>query len=231
MSAAPVSVETDAGDLPAHLFLPPAGSGPGILLVQEIFGVSRYIRSRAEDLAALGYVVLAPELFWRVGVSAVPEGPGALEEAMGLLGRVPWEAAVSDAAAAIRSLRERPEVHGGVGIVGFCYGGGVGFAVAAREQPDCLVSYYGSALPGLLDLAPQVTMSSLHHFGLADSFIASDDVRAIEAAVTAQGARFETYEGADHAFDNVDFVGYDEGASTLAWSRTVDFLAESLPPA
>ncbi len=225
-----VTVPTDAGDLPAHLFLPAGGTGPGILLVQEIFGVSRYIRSRAEDLAALGYVVLVPELFWRVGVSAVPEGPDALAEAMDVMSRVPWETAVSDAVAAFHTLRDRPEVTGGVGILGFCYGGGVAFAVAAAEDPDGLVSYYGSALPGLLDLAPSVTAPSLHHFGLADSYIDVPTVRRIEAAVTDAGARFETYEGADHAFDNRDFVGYDEGASRLAWSRTVDFLAENLSP-
>ena len=62
-----VTVSTDAGDMPAHLWLPPTGHGPGIVLVQEIFGVSAYIERRAAQLAELGYVVLAPELYWRIG--------------------------------------------------------------------------------------------------------------------------------------------------------------------
>ena len=225
------SVRTDAGDMPAHLFLPARGSGPGIVLVQEIFGVSSYIRGRAQDLAELGYVVLVPELYWRVGVSAVAEGPDALQQGMAIMGRVRFEDAVADTTAALQTLRARAEVVGGVGLVGFCYGGGVAFAVAASASPppDCLVSYYGSALPGLLDAAPSVTMPSLHHFGLADSYLDEPTVRRIEAAVTPQGARVETYEGADHAFDNVDFVGYDAEASALAWSRTEAFLAEVLP--
>ncbi len=224
-----LTVETDAGQMPAHLVLPEAGSGPGVLLVQEIFGYSRYVQARAADLAALGYVVLVPELFWRVGVSAVPEGPDVLQEAMGVMARVPFEGAIADSVAAFGALRARPEVRGGAGIVGFCYGGGIGFAVAAQVAPTCLVSYYGSALPGLLDLAPAVTAPSLHHFGLADSFIDEPTVRRIESAVTGAGTRFETYAGADHAFDNPDYVGYDAEASALAWSRTVDFLAAALP--
>ena len=71
------TVPTPDGDMPAHLWLPASGSGPGILLLQEIFGVSRYIEQRAQDLADLGYVVLAPEIFWRLGVSRVDEGPEA----------------------------------------------------------------------------------------------------------------------------------------------------------
>ena len=61
-----VYVGTDGGQLPAHLWLPPAGSGPGLLLIQEIFGGSDYIKQRAADLAQLGYVVLAPEIYWRL---------------------------------------------------------------------------------------------------------------------------------------------------------------------
>ena len=80
----PVTVPTDAGAMPAHLWHPASGSGPGLLLLQEIFGVSGYIRRRAADLAEAGYVVLAPELYWRLGAGPVDESaPGAIEEAMG----------------------------------------------------------------------------------------------------------------------------------------------------
>jgi carboxymethylenebutenolidase len=168
--------------MPAHVWHPPKGSGPGILVLQEIFGVSAHIERRAADLAALGYVVVAPEIFWRLGVSRVEEGPHAFEEAYALLQRTDWAAAVQDAGRALERLRAMPAVSGGVGVVGFCYGGGLGFDVAADFGPDVLVSYYGSALPVLLGLAPpepgiptlaagQVTAASLHHFGLADSFL------------------------------------------------------------
>lgn len=232
MTTEQISIHTPDGDLPAHLWRPASGTGPGLLLLQEIFGISRYLEQRARDLADLGYVVLAPEIYWRLGVARVPEGPDALTEAFGLMQRVDWTAAVADGAAALDALRSRPEVTGGAGIVGFCFGGGLGFNVAAVTDPDVLVSYYGSAIPGLLELAPQVTAPSLHHFGLADSYIDAATVEQIRAAVTARpGVAFETYEGADHAFDNPDFMFHNADAAALAWQRTTAFLRERLPVA
>ncbi len=224
-----IAIPTPDGDLQAHLWLPTSGSGPGLLLLQEIFGVSPYIRRRGQDLADLGYVVLAPEMFWRLGVSEVANGPDMLQEGRALAGRFDWPTGVEDGVAALRHLRERPEVTGGAGIIGFCFGGGLGFSVAAVDTPDALVSYYGSALPGLLDLAPRVVAPSLHHFGLADAFLDNATVEAITAAVTPQGAVVETYEGANHAFDNPDFLFHHAASSTRAWQRTVAFLAEHLP--
>ena len=230
MTSEVVTVPTPDGDMPAHLWRPESGSGPGILLLQEIFGISRYIRQRAQDLADLGYVVLAPEIFWRLGVSSVDEGPGALDEAMALAARADWAAAVRDSADALEVLGSMPEVDGGAGVVGFCFGGGLGFNLAAVASPDVLVSYYGSSLPGLLDLAPRVTTPSLHHFGLADSFIDREAVERVREAVCRHpAAAFETYEGADHAFDNPDFPFHDAAASARAWQRTVAFLREHLP--
>lgn len=225
-----VSVPTEAGAMPAHLWLPPSGTGPGILLLQEIFGISSYVERRAQDLADLGYVVLAPEIFWRLGVSRVADGPDMLDEAVGLLQRCDWDAAVADAVAALATLRGRDEVTGPSGVVGFCFGGGLAFNVAAVSDPGCLVSYYGSALPQLLGLAPQVTAPSLHHFGTADSYIPADQVATIRAAVERDGVELHTYDGAEHAFDNPVLESmHSPEASRLAWERTTAFLAEQLP--
>ena len=241
MTSAPVPVSTPDGDMPAHLWLPEAGSGPGILLLQEIFGVSRYIEQRARDLAGLGYVVLVPELFWRLGVSRVEEGPEALEEALALLQRADWQAAVRDSLVALEQLGARSEVVGGVGIVGFCFGGGLGFSVAAESSPDVLVSYYGSALPDILGLvepdAPvtvvepgAVTAPSLHHFGLADRFLTPQVVEQVRDALEPlEQVTFHGYETADHAFDNPDFFLHDAEASRLSWERTAAWLAQHLP--
>ena len=74
-----------------------------------------------------------------------------------------------------------------------------------------------------------VTAPSLHHFGLSDSFIEPDKVEQVRQAVSGEGVEFETYEGADHAFDNPDFHYHHPEASALAWERTVDFLGRHLP--
>ena len=174
-------------DLPADLLLPEGGTGPGIVLFQEIFGVTDYIRSRAQDLVDLGHVVLVPHLYARLGDPVLEEGGDGLPRALELVQQLDWDRAVADGVASVEVLRSHAAVRGGVGVLGFCFGGGLGFAVAARAEakPDVLVSYYGSALPDLLALAPQVTVPSLHHFGEADSYIPVDTVRQIERAVTA----------------------------------------------
>ncbi|HSU03537.1 MAG TPA: dienelactone hydrolase family protein [Nocardioides sp.] len=243
MTRSVLSIVTPDGDMPAHLWLPEAGSGPGVLLLQEIFGVSSYVERRAQDLADAGYVVLAPEIFWRLGVSRVDEGPEALEQAFGLLQRTSWPAAVADGAVGLDALRAQEAVTDRVGILGFCFGGGLGFNVAALSPADALVSYYGSALPELLGVLPfdasdahlsvidpaTVATPTLHHWGLADTFIDRPVVEQVCAVLEKQpDVRIETYEGGGHAFDNDDFMFYDAALATLAWERTLAFLAERL---
>jgi carboxymethylenebutenolidase len=226
-----VSVATESGAMPAWLWRPESGSGPGVLLLQEIFGVSPYIRSRAADLAAQGYTVLAPELYWRLDEPPLDESaPDVVQVAMGRVSMLDWDTAVSDAVAALSHLRDLEGAEGRAGVLGFCFGGGLGFAVAAQADVDVLVSYYGSALAGLLELAPQVSAPSLHHFGLADDFVDTETVSRIREAVTGTAAdvRFETYAGANHAFDNHDFYYFHPEASALAWTRTLEFLADHL---
>lgn len=227
-----IDVTTPDGEMTGHLWVPEAGSGPGILLLQEIFGVSAYIRRRAADLADVGYVVLAPELYWRLDRQNVDESaPDAVDQAMGLAGRLDWQSAVADAVAAYGRLGELDEVSGTPGLLGFCLGGGLAFNVAVETEPAALVSYYGSSLPGLLELAPRVTCPSLHHFGTADSYLDAGAVRAITHAVTADGrpAMVELYEGADHAFDNDNFLLHHPEAARRAWGTTLGFLRQHLP--
>jgi carboxymethylenebutenolidase len=235
--ATAVQVPVLDGLMPADLHLPESGRGPGLVLFQEIFGVGDYIDARARDLAARGYVVLVPHFYWRLpgGDEVVPSGE--LDRAMGLLQQFDWELGVADGAAALAHLQQRDEVDGPVGLIGFCFGGGLAFAVAAATAtlgegaPDALVSYYGSALPNLLGLAGQVDTPSLYHFGLDDTYIPADTVREIERALTEgwTDVTFRTYPGAGHAFDNPDPAFHHEGASQEAWAATTEWLEEKLP--
>jgi carboxymethylenebutenolidase len=227
-----VGISTVDGEMPGRLWLPPGGTGPGLVLLQEIFGVSRYIQRRAADLAEAGYVVLAPELYWRADPTPIDEAaPGAIEQAYARSQSLDWATTVQDAVAALHHLKARAEVTGGTGVIGFCFGGGLAFNLAAVDEVDVLVSYYGSALPTLLDLAPQVTAPSLHHFGTADDYLGPEVVSTIREAVSAGGTvvEFETYEGANHAFDNDIFMLHHPEASALAWQRTLNFLGRQLP--
>ena len=120
--ATAVTVPTDAGAMPAVRWLPPSGTGPGLLLLQEIFGVSDYIRRRGADLAAAGYVVLAPELYWRLDPTPIDESsPGAIEQAMNRAQQLDWAAAVADSRGALENLAADDVVIGRPGVIGFCF--------------------------------------------------------------------------------------------------------------
>ena len=229
-SAERVKIDTGEGTMPAHLWRPADGTGPAIVLVQEIFGVSRYITDRGRDLAELGYVVCAPEIYWRLDDAEIDENdPEVLRRAMSVVSRLDWDAAVRDVQATLRHVRDLPEVTAGVGLVGFCFGGGLAFATAAVDDVDVLVSYYGSALGDLTHLDCDFVAPILHHFGLADAFIPAETVERVRQAVTAHGAVFETYPGANHAFDNPSPAFHHPEASAAAWASTRRFLNEHLP--
>jgi carboxymethylenebutenolidase len=223
-----VRVSVDGGEMPADLHLPAGDRGPGIVLFQEIFGVTDYVDARARDLAALGYVVLVPHVYWRQG-DPVLSGEDALPRAMDALGKVDWDTAVADGVAAVADLRGRAA--GPTGVFGFCFGGGLAFAVAAADDPDFLVSYYGSALPNLLDAAGRVRAPSLHHFGLDDAYLPAGTVGRIEEAVTAGPvpATVLTYDGAGHAFDNPMPAFHHPHAARQAWDNTIEWLARTAP--
>lgn len=242
----PHEIAAADGPLPGLLWLPDGASAdapvPGLVVLQEIFGLSAYIRSRCQDLADLGYAVLAPQLYARLDppVDALEDDTDdLLGTAMGLVGRVDWDLAVRDGLAARDALASMPEVTDtAVGLVGFCFGGGLAFNVAAAATqaevpPAVLVSFYGSALPGLLHLAEDVECPSLHVFGTADDYIPMEKVEQIRDAVTAGGTReqvrLELHEGAGHAFDNPHPMFHHEGASEEAWAQAEEFLAQALP--
>jgi carboxymethylenebutenolidase len=226
----------DGGEFSGYAAVPDAGSGPGLLIVQEIFGISPYIRSVCDRVADLGYVALAPDLYWRIesGVAIDEADPGALEQAFGYMGRLDFEQAVADAVTALAHLRAMPEVAsagGRAGVMGFCLGGGISYRVAAAADPDCAVSYYGSAVPAALGLAPDVTCPILFHFGLADQYLTLDKQEAVRGAFAGRAnAEFHEHAGANHAFDNDNApMFHHAAAAAAAWEQTQAFLREQLP--
>lgn len=231
----PVPNDPGGRGMPATLFRPESDMGAGIVLVHEIFGRTDYMRRRATDLAELGYNVVLPQVFWRLGVDTIPEdSPDALQIAMGHVQNIDWDLAVSDIRTAVTWLRADPESEHAVALVGFCFGGGLAYATLQRatgpEHADALVSYYGSALPELVK-GPIVHAASLHHFGDADAFIPPESIQRIREVVEGDGAEFHLWTGANHAFDNPtpELGLHDPRASREAWEVSIDWLSEHHP--
>src|SRR5438477_6242441 len=119
--------------MPAFVARPTSGRGPGIVVLQEIFGVTEYMKQRARDLASLGYVAAVPQLYWRLGrdIETPENTPEGLQEAFGYMQRLDQRQAVDDAAAALDYLRSLPETGGKAGVLGFCMGGRLAYELAA----------------------------------------------------------------------------------------------------
>jgi carboxymethylenebutenolidase len=229
------TIEIPDGELGAHLAIPAAGRGPGIVLLHEIFGVGDYIRDAAARLAEAGYVVLAPDLFWRTQPGLeLPQTDEGQAAGMQAAQQLDFAAAVGDAIAAIALLRSMPEVDGErVGVMGFCLGGTLAYQVAVHGTPDVAVVYYGSGIPGALGDADRIECPTIMHWGGADPFIPRDQVDAV-AAMAAEHPRIEchVHEGAGHAFDNHRNPKFHvPEAAAAAWELTAAFLARELPVA
>ncbi|MCC6435760.1 MAG: dienelactone hydrolase family protein [Acidimicrobiales bacterium] len=228
------SITADDGvTFDGFLALPDAGSGPGVLVIQEIFGVNQYIQHVCKRLAALGYVALAPDAFHRQepGFAVDRTGPEAVGEGVAKASKHDAARGVADLGNALAHLRAMPEVGGAkVGVTGFCFGGLMTYLVAKNFDPDAAVSYYGSNIANLLDgVAEQLTCPTLFHFGDNDPFLPNSDVDKIRAA-TADMAHVTVrqYWMGGHAFDNAFSPFYQPYQANEAWGHTTAFFARHL---
>jgi carboxymethylenebutenolidase len=226
-------VRTADGELDAHVVLPESGTGPGIVVLQEIFGVGGYIKEAAERLAGLGYVALAPDLYWRIepGIALDHDEEG-LGKAFQTSQQLDPGLAVRDSIDALATLRGLPEVSGAkAGVLGFCLGGTLAFGVAIEGDPDVAVCYYGSGIPGMLGQGDRISCPVLFHFGGQDPYIPREQIDQVQAfADGREGMECHVQPDAGHAFDNHDApMFYQPEPATRAWEITRDFLARTLP--
>jgi carboxymethylenebutenolidase len=225
-----------SGSFDAYCALPPGGRGPGILLFQEIFGINDNMRGLADRLAAEGYVVLVPDMFWRLEPRFERKDESGMGEAFGMIQRYDFATAPADVNATHAHLLAMPECTGKVGAVGFCFGGALAFVAAATSTVDgkgvdAAVCYYGSAINGMLTMVGGIECPVMYHYGEADAYISAESVAEVERAVAAcPGVEFHRYEApAGHAFSNWDAPSmYHEPAAEAAWARTVEFLDRHL---
>lgn len=229
-------VEVPDGSFGVHLTLPEGGDGPGVLLLQEIFGVNDFLLGKAAALGELGYVVSCPDVFWRIEENvSLPHDEAALARAFELVGRynseVDLDTKTADLVAALGHLRALPEVAGHkVAVMGYCLGGFLAYMTALSGGPDACVSYYGSGIAGQLSRAGELTCPVLFHFGGADPYIPASDVEAIEDTFSSRDdvtVRIEPEAG--HAFENLlapQFAVPD--AAERSWRATLEWLGSNV---
>ncbi len=227
-----IAATDGSGSFRAYVARPPHGSGPGIVLAQEIFGVNEYVRRTADRLAEEGYVVYAPDLFWRIepGID-LGYSPEEWQRAFGLFGTFDVDRGIDDIAATVAAVRADPGQAGGVGCVGYCLGGTLAMLTAARTDVECAVSYYGVGLEAHVDEAASITCPIVFHFAEHDSFAPQEARDAVQAAFAGStNASFHTYPGCDHAFARDEGEHFDKAAAALAYERTIGLFRRVLGP-
>jgi carboxymethylenebutenolidase len=219
------------GSMDLHTWTPDSPPRSAIVLFQEIFGVGSYIRDVAERLAVAGYLVGAPDLFWRFAPNWEAEHDEAgLMGSMEKVQQLDFPKALSDSAAALTHLGAQPGITSAPAVLGFCLGGTIAWGVAATAEPSCCVSYYGTGVPSMLGMIEQVSCPTLFHFGNTDAYIPNEGIDAVGEAIAGKPGFILNVETAGHAFDNHQSeMFYDEAAAQSAWSKTMAFLASHLP--
>ncbi len=218
----------DAGE--AYLCLPPAGRGPGLVLFQEIFGVNAHVRAVAEQYALSGFVVLAPDVFWRQAprVELGYEGDDR-QRGIALAGALKPEAVSADLVAWTRALRARAEVGGAkVGAIGYCMGGRFAYLAAALAGVDAAVAYYGGGIHAQLALAAKIACPMQFHYAGHDDHIPPEAVQSVRDAFAGKPAEVFIYPGSMHGFNCWARASYHPASAALAQGRSLAFLAEKL---
>jgi carboxymethylenebutenolidase len=213
------------GSIRGYLARPAKGGKlPGVLVIHENRGLNPYIEDVARRLAVENYLAFAPD-----GLTSVGGYPGDEEKAAKLFGTVDAKKMMEDFVASANWLKSRPDCTGKLGVVGFCFGGGVSNNLAVRlgSNLSAAVPFYGSQ-PSAADTAKIKTPLLLHYASL-DTRI-NGGWPAFEEALKANHVTYTgyIYEGANHGFHNDTTPRYDEAAAKLAWQRTLDFFTKYL---
>jgi carboxymethylenebutenolidase len=221
-----VEFEANGGTATGYLAVPESGKGPGVVVLQEWWGLDDNIKSYCDRFASEGFLALAPDLYH----GETTEQP---DEAQQKVMAMNMDEAEKEMRGAVDYVAAHEGFEGdGVGSVGFCLGGGLSvWAATINPKVKAVVSYYYVMPHGKPDFS-KIQAPVLGHFGTNDDFISVDDAKALEQELNDAGAdaKFEFYEGAGHAFANDhDRLGtYDENHANEAWRKTVDFLKRHL---
>jgi carboxymethylenebutenolidase len=227
----------DGGTFSAYLARPAISPAPGLVLIQYICGVNQVMRRLADQFAAMGWIVMVPDIYWRqepgVQLIANPAQPSADEmaRAMALNGGLDEELAIADLVATADALRVHPDCDGRIGALGYCLGGRLVLPLAARTPLECGVSYYGVNLDRYLDEALRVTAPMLFHMAGEDALVPEPVRRRImERLGACETMTVRLHPDVNHAFALPSGPNYVAETAIRANSESYRFLARHLRP-
>jgi len=223
----------DSGSFSAYIATPEAATAPGIVVLQEIFGVNQVMRDLCDGFAAQGYVAVCPDLFWRIepGVQLTDQSQEEWDRAFELMNAFlpDFEKGVGDIGATIAALRSHDACGGKVGTVGYCLGGSLAYASSCFTDTDASVGYYPVQIEDSLELAANIKNPLMLHIAEGDGFCPPEAQARIKDALGSNDhVTIHSYPGIDHAFARVGGANYDAEAANAANERSAAFLAANL---
>ncbi len=220
------------GEFGAYLAAPASGRGPGIVIIQEIFGVNRVMRTVADEFASRGYFALCPDLFWRLepGVQLTDRTDAEWQRAFDLMNRFDPDAGIKDIQTSIGYLRHSVTgCTGKVGTVGYCLGGLLAYLSAARTDTDASVGYYGVNIQDKLGEAAKIKKPLMLHIAGKDEFAPPDaQKQVVEGLKSNPLVTIHVYAEMNHAFARPGGAHYDKACPDLANGRTSTFFRQHL---
>jgi carboxymethylenebutenolidase len=231
MAGKKITLSNKDGSFGAYLATPSSGSGPGILVIQEIFGVNEFVREICDYHAAKGRFALAPDLFWRIepGVDITDKSEEHWQKAFSLMQAFNIDTGIEDIQTGITHLRGLDGCNGKVGSVGYCLGGQLAYLTATRSDVDAAVGYYGVYIQDRLGEAGKIKKPLMLHIAEKDQFVPPEAQAAIVAGLKDNpNVTLHTYPEMDHAFARTGGQHYDKACADLANSRTETFFRQHL---
>lgn len=231
MSEVEISARDGSGKFGAYVVAPTAPPAPAIILIQEIFGINRNMRTWCENLAAQGYLTICPDLFWRQepGIQLTDQTEAEWQHAFRLYQGFDLEKGMEDLAATLDFVKNHPACNGKVGCVGFCLGGRLAVLMSARTAIDASVSYYGVALDQHVNEFTNIRKPLLIHVAGLDKYVPPEVLATLRHAVKdLPGVELHVYDGVDHAFARINGQNFNAEAAEQANQRTAGFLRGAL---
>lgn len=226
------TIKTAGGEFGAYVAKPATpGPWPGLMVIQEIFGVNAVMRATCDGFAAQGYLAVCPDLFWRIqpGIDITDQSEAEWKQAFGYYNAFDVDKGVEDISATLAHVREQDDCTGQVGAVGYCLGGLLAYLTATRTDSDASVAYYGVGIENHLGEAEKLANPLMLQIAEEDGFVPKDAQARIRAALENHPCvTLYSYPGRDHAFCRPGGQNFDQKAADLANGRAADFFKRNL---
>jgi carboxymethylenebutenolidase len=226
-----IVVEAPDGTFRAYISRPAGLPAPVVVVLQELFGVNADIRATCDELAAQGFIAIAPDLFWRQepGVDLDVTSEADWQHGLCLYAKFDRDAGAKDIMETVRTVAELLESTGKVALQGYCLGALMAFITAARSEVDAAVAYHGGDTEKYLGEVGGLDAPLLMHLGEEDEFISKAAQAEIKASLARNAnATVYSYPGQRHAFARHNGAHYNAAAAALANGRTSQFLHQQL---